>query len=194
MRGMVTWLIGCPAGILCVAGIIIIGSTMLMRIQRKRVAIVPGPEPTGPTPPPVPAEPAPLPRAEQLPACPSCGAALRSASRFCGSCGAEIQHEPPVSQARLSVKPAEISPLTCSFCGKAVKPSSRFCGFCGAPVVVAGGGAGSLQPVSTTPSAPVCPVCMSRITPGAKFCGSCGSPLLAQGPSPPALPDRKSGQ
>ncbi|WP_027185345.1 zinc ribbon domain-containing protein [Desulfovibrio inopinatus] len=52
--------------------------------------------------------------------CPSCGKALKPGAKFCGGCGAPLQH--PVTAA---------DPTACPYCGKQIKPGVRFCGGCG---------------------------------------------------------------
>ena len=96
-------------------------------------ARVPRPAPAAPAAAPAPATPAPqavaagpLPQAvpagpppQAGPVCPSCGAVLAPAARFCNHCGAQISAPPA---------PA------CRACGAPMAPGQRFCTRCGAQV------------------------------------------------------------
>ena len=64
--------------------------------------------------------------AEPTVSCPSCGAQVRAAARFCPSCGSEMKPtQPPAAE-----KPAE--PMSsCPYCGAQVRDSANFCPSCG---------------------------------------------------------------
>ena len=70
--------------------------------------------------------PAPAAAAEPTVPCPSCGALIRAAARFCPSCGGEMA--PPPAPA--PEKPVE-QKTNCPYCGAQVRSTAKFCPSCG---------------------------------------------------------------
>jgi NADH pyrophosphatase NudC (nudix superfamily) len=62
----------------------------------------------------------------------SCGAALRTDTKFCGGCGKPV--DAPTDRVE-----AETQSLHCPQCTAPISPSSRFCGGCGAKIDVESG-------------------------------------------------------
>lgn len=114
---------------------------------------------------PAPATPVPEPEGGR---CASCGAAMKSGMKFCGSCGAA--NVPPVKKAvpKPAAKPGLPNPEgeRCASCGASLKPGVKFCGSCGSAVTT---------PVKAIPISGQCASCGAVLKPGVKFCGSCGA-------------------
>ena len=70
--------------------------------------------------------PAPAASGEPTVPCPSCGAQVRAAARFCPSCGGEMSPAP----APAPEKPAEQKAI-CPYCGAQVRSTAKFCPSCG---------------------------------------------------------------
>ena len=100
------------------------------------------PQPTQITPLPVPVRPAPEPAGVTAPPplqpevrrCPHCGATLKPAARFCGSCGKPVPAEEVSSQpapAAASAAPAAAPARVCPKCGEPARAGVSFCKKCG---------------------------------------------------------------
>ncbi|MHB1132919.1 MAG: double zinc ribbon domain-containing protein [Chloroflexota bacterium] len=63
-------------------------------------------------------------------ACPSCGAAAKATTRFCGNCGAAIAP----SKAGDLLAGAQVAGRICPACASSIGPRAQFCGACGQPL------------------------------------------------------------
>jgi hypothetical protein len=63
--------------------------------------------------------------------CPHCGATLKPAARFCGTCGKPVLAEEVAPQATTPAAPAAAPARVCPKCGEPARPGVNFCKKCG---------------------------------------------------------------
>jgi hypothetical protein len=95
--------------------------------------------------------------------CPSCGAGLPAAAKFCSACGQKTETPKPV-------QPKAASLQSCPQCGAALAAGTKFCTHCGAR------GVASVETPQPAVKA-VCQKCGASGMEGKKFCTKCGSPM-----------------
>lgn len=130
---------------------------------------------------------------EEQKICPKCGNKTRQSTRFCGTCGFDLQNKSSILQKenlqKENFKKEEKKGITCNKCGTVYGENTKFCPECGKKYHACPSCKADIEENAVGCEkcghefGKLCPKCGQTIDINAKFCPECGLSLVKTCPS-----------